>query len=221
MGEEGLATILRKSRLIDVIAVIERGAIEETLEREDFRVLILPAGAGVEADHQRFLEIRPDICVLIIDLALAAARPDIPIIALAAGDAASDVIACADAGFASYVLRDAPISRLREIIDMAIRGEVVCSPKISGGLLRELRLRRTQSQETEANDPLTRRECDVLRLLARGLSNKEIARHLTLSEATIKNHVHEVLGKLHVRRRAEAMVRVRDRPWIANIGILA
>jgi hypothetical protein len=69
MGEEGLATILRKSRLIDLIAVIDRGTIEETLEREDFRVLILPAGVGGEADHRRFLEIRPDICVLIIDLA--------------------------------------------------------------------------------------------------------------------------------------------------------
>jgi hypothetical protein len=68
-GRGGTATILRKSRLIDLVAVIDRGAIEKTLEREDFRVLILPAGAGGEADHRRFLEIRSDICVLIIDLA--------------------------------------------------------------------------------------------------------------------------------------------------------
>lgn len=150
--------------------------------------------------------------------ALAAARPDIPVIALALDEAASDVIACADAGFASYVPRDAPISRLREIIDMAIRGEVTCTPKISGGLLRELRLRRRQTEEAAPNEPLTRRECDVLRQLTRGLSNKEIARHLSLSEATVKNHVHEVLGKLRVRRRAEAMACVRERPWIANVG---
>jgi hypothetical protein len=118
MGEEGLATILRKSRLIDLITVIDRGAIEETLEREDFRALILPAGVGGEADHRRFLEIRPDICVLIIDLAKSETSlqfRDIdgetlarlvnslsepparmsPRQSLIARDAASDVIACA------------------------------------------------------------------------------------------------------------------------------
>jgi DNA-binding NarL/FixJ family response regulator len=150
--------------------------------------------------------------------ALSAACPALPIIALALAEASSDIIACADAGFASYVPRDAPISQLREIIAMAMRGEVACHPKVSGALLRELRIRRARAHETAANEPLTRRECEVLRLLGRGLSNKELARRLMISESTIKNHVHRILAKLKVSRRTEALARVRDEPWIASIG---
>jgi DNA-binding NarL/FixJ family response regulator len=149
--------------------------------------------------------------------ALAAACPDIPIIALAP-DASAEVIACVDAGFASYVPRDAPLSQLRAIIDMALRGEVSCSPKLSGDLLRELRLRGRRDIEKQAGEPLTRRECEVLRLLGRGQSNKQIAMNLRISEATIKNHVHSILAKLRVRRRTEALARMRDEPWIARVG---
>ena len=120
--------------------------------------------------------------------------------------------------FVSYVPRDASIAQLRNIIHMAMRGEVPCDPKVSAALLRELRVRQRQAIEEQANDPLTRRECEVLRLLGRGLSNKAIARQLILSEATVKNHVHEILTKLHVRRRAEATARFRDQPWIAQVG---
>jgi two-component system, NarL family, nitrate/nitrite response regulator NarL len=150
--------------------------------------------------------------------AVAAACPDVTIVALALPEVAADVIACADAGFMSYVPRDASISQLQAIIDMAMRGEVACNAKISGGLLRELRARRRQSSEDPDGDPLTRRECEVLRLLGLGLSNKEIARRLIVSDATIKNHVHSILGKLRVRRRIEALARLRHEPWIAKIG---
>jgi two-component system, NarL family, nitrate/nitrite response regulator NarL len=150
--------------------------------------------------------------------ALAAACPGLPIVALATGETSSDVIACADAGFTSYVRRDAPLSRLRTIIEMALRGEVLCDPKVSGELLRELRSRRPKPPEDQATEPLTRRECDVLRHVARGFSNKEIARQLGLSEATIKNHVHEILAKLHVNRRTQALALVREQPWLARVG---
>lgn len=96
--------------------------------------------------------------------------------------------------------------------------QVQCDPKVSGALLRELRSRRRKTTEEQGNDPLTRRECDVLRLLGRGASNKEIARQLGVSDATIKNHVHEVLAKLRVHRRAQAAARLREQPWIATVG---
>ena len=55
-------------------------------------------------------------------------------------------------------------------------------------------------------------------MLGRGLANKEIAQQLGVSEATVKNHVHEILAKLRVRRRAQAAIRLRDQPWIVRVG---
>jgi DNA-binding NarL/FixJ family response regulator len=81
-----------------------------------------------------------------------------------------------------------------------------------------LRQRHRQSADENPCERLARRECDVLRQLGRGLSNKEIARTLNLSDATVKNHVHIILAKLNVRRRAEALARLRQQPWIVRVG---
>jgi DNA-binding NarL/FixJ family response regulator len=70
------------------------------------------------------------------------------------------------------------------------------------------------SPASSAETALTRREGEVLQLIGRGLTNKEIARELHLSTATIKHHVHGVLGKLQVAGRVQAMRRVRETPWI-------
>ena len=98
-------------------------------------------------------------------------------------------------------------------------GRLACPPEISGGLLRALFRREPHTaEEPTLNSALTRRECEVLELLGRGLSNKEIGCELYLSVPTVKHHVHHVLEKLHVSRRAEAMRQVRDAPWLARIG---
>jgi len=68
---------------------------------------------------------------------------------------------------------------------------------------------------------LTRRESEVLELLGRGFSNKEIANELCLSVATVKHHVHHVLEKLQLQRRAQAMRRVRDAPWLGRTASMA
>lgn len=135
--------------------------------------------------------------------------PDLRVIALALPEVADEVIACADHGFASYVPRNACVDEMREVLRRAVREEVVCDPKVSGGLLRELRRRRALAPAADpCGDELTRREREVLRLLGRRLSNKEIARHLCLSTATVKNHVHAILTKLKVHGRQEALARL-------------
>jgi len=92
--------------------------------------------------------------------------------------------------------------------------------EISGGLLRALFHTTPEPDGRGVDHGLTRRESEVLQLLGRGLSNKEIGNELSLSVATVKHHVHHILEKLELPRRAQAMRRVRDAPWIASTATL-
>jgi DNA-binding NarL/FixJ family response regulator len=98
------------------------------------------------------------------------------------------------------------------------RGASSMPAEIANGLLRAL-FGPAQSLAPAADDPaLTGREGEVLRLLGRGMSNKEIARELGVSLATVKHHVHNLLGKMGLARRGQAMRKVREAPWIATSG---
>lgn len=167
--------------------------------------------------------VEPDVLLfdLTSEVALAEARavniacPDTPIVALALPEIPEEVIACADAGFVGYVPRHASIQELLDTVRFALKGECRCPPQIAGSLLREIRRRRSHAA-SEMATPLTSRECEVLQLLAKGLANKEIARELKLSVATVKNHLHSIFGKLNIKCRAEALVKVRNEPWLAR-----
>ena len=117
--------------------------------------------------------------------------------------------------------RDASIDALCNSLLEIVAGRLACPPEISGGLLRALFRPEPASTEPDRNLALTRRESEVLELLGRGFSNKEIANELCLSVATIKHHVHHVLEKLQLQRRAQAMRRVRDAPWLGRTGSMA
>jgi DNA-binding NarL/FixJ family response regulator len=144
--------------------------------------------------------------------AVAAAYPELALVALGLCEQRQDVIRCGRAGFVGYVGREASIDALcQSMLDIA-NGRLQCSAEISGSLLRALF--HTAPSASAPCDALTRREGEVLQLIGRGLSNKEIARELSLSTATIKHHVHGLLGKLKVARRAQAMRRVQESPWL-------
>lgn len=144
---------------------------------------------------------------------VAAAYPDLALVALGLCEQRQDVIRCGRAGFVGYVARDASIEALCQSMLDITTGRLQCSAEISGSLLRALF--HAAPRAPASDHALTRREGEVLQLIGRGLSNKEIARELSLSTATIKHHVHGVLGKLKVARRAQAMRRVREAPWLA------
>lgn len=139
---------------------------------------------------------------------------DTPVVALAVSPDAHAVIACADAGFVGWVPRDASLDELVGIVRMAMRGETDCDPKLTRSLLEELRRRRDPRAFLEPDAQLTRRETETLRLMSLGLTNKEIAGELHLSVATVKNHVHAVLGKLQLKRRSEARRLLHEKPWL-------
>lgn len=128
--------------------------------------------------------------------------PETRVIAVALSETEQEIIAWAEAGVSAYVPRDATLAELYEAIFAAMRGEISCSPRIAGTLLRELRRRPEKSYA--AGERLTSRESETLRLIAHGLSNKEIAQSLSISVSTVKNHVHSILEKLRVRTRAQA-----------------
>ena len=134
--------------------------------------------------------------------------PDLRIIAVALTETETEIVTWAEAGISSYVPRHASLSQLYTAMLAAMRGEMRCSPRITGWLLRELRRRRNPVDER-----LTSREIQALRLISRGLSNKEIARELGISVSTVKNHVHSVLEKLRVQSRSQAAARIASQDF--------
>lgn len=122
------------------------------------------------------------------------------VIGFGIGDADEEVLACAEAGLAGFVPRDAGAEGLHAAINLAMRNEVCCSPRAAGLIF--ARLGALASPTAASPAALTRRERDVARLMAEGLSNKEIAGELRLGVTTVKNYAHTVLGKYGVRRRS-------------------
>ncbi len=153
--------------------------------------------------------LRPD--VVLMDLlmpkmdgvaATAAIRrdlPDVQVIALTSVLEDEKVVAAVKAGAVGYLLKDTQGEELKEAIRAAAAGQVRLSPQAAARLMREVRA--PDSAET-----LTERETEVLKLLARGLSNKEIARELVIGEGTVKTHVSSILGKLGLADRTQAAI---------------
>jgi DNA-binding NarL/FixJ family response regulator len=133
--------------------------------------------------------------------------PDIEIIALTSVLEDNAVIGAMRAGAIGYILKDAHADELISAIKAASEGQVQLSPKVAGRLLREIRA-------PESPETLTDRETDVLRLLAKGYANKEIARALVIGEKTVKTHVSNILSKLGVSSRTQAAL------YAARIGLV-
>ena len=139
-------------------------------------------------------------------------HPGVRILVLTTFDGDDEVFPALRAGAVGYLLKDATASRLVEAVLAAARGESVLQPSVAARVLtrmRQLPDAPGQPLPQPLVDPLTERELDVLRALADGLSNREAAARLYLSEGTVKNHVTSVLAKLGVRDRTQAALRAR------------
>jgi DNA-binding NarL/FixJ family response regulator len=125
------------------------------------------------------------------------AHPEIEIIALTSVLEDDKVYKAVHAGAMGYLLKDTRADELAKAIKAASRGEVQLHPEAAKRLIREVRM-------PESPEKLTERETEVLRLIAKGLSNKDIAFQLVVSEKTVKTHVSNVLAKLHLPSRTQA-----------------
>ncbi len=193
-----------------------REAISHVLARHP-RIRVTGATAGSAKVEHLLAHGRTDIVLVEMAMAdsvaiiraLAAAAPDVKVIALGLTEREPDVIACAEAGISGYVTRDASLDDLAATIESVARGEMPCSPGVAATLLRRVTSLAAQQDVQPADVPLTRRELQILHLIDEGLSNKEIAERLFIEVATVKNHVHNILEKLNVQRRGEAAARAR------------
>jgi two-component system, NarL family, nitrate/nitrite response regulator NarL len=148
--------------------------------------------------------------------AIHEATPAVKVVALAVPDDEHDVIAWAEAGAAGFVTAEQSLGDLIAAIHGAARGEVSCSPWLAGVLLRRVTALADGVPRESGASALTTREFEIASLIEHGLSNKQIARELFIEVTTVKNHVHRILEKLGVHRRADVAARIRGERLVRN-----
>jgi DNA-binding NarL/FixJ family response regulator len=204
-------------------------ADDQVLFREGLRAL-LAAQANIEVvgdaeNGQQVLcivtEQHPDVVLMdvrmpIMDGVTATRRlkndhANLQIILLTTFDDDEYVFEGLRAGAIGYLLKDAPVKQLIEALQMAARGETFLQPSIAAKLIAELK-RQTASPASASTliEPLTSREIEILRSVASGRSNREIAEQFVITEGTVKNHMTSILGKLGVRDRTQAVLKAQE-----------
>jgi len=140
---------------------------------------------------------------------IKAASPGAKLVAFALDEIDDDVFACAAAGFSGYVPRESGAEELPRALIDAMDGRMNCAPHIVAAMFTRLSGLLRQAGAPAPLPSLTARESEILALAEHGRSNKEIARQLGISGATVKNHVHNILQKLQVSRRGQAVAQLR------------
>jgi NarL family two-component system response regulator LiaR len=186
---KGIRALLAEIEGIEVIGEAGDGQEAMTLAdalRPDVILmdLVMPGVDGIEATRQ---------------IAAGEAGPPILVLTSFAGD--DKVFPAIKAGALGYLLKDSEPADLVEAIQQVHRGEPSLPPSIAQKVLKELR---HPSARPPTPDPLTDREMEVLRLVAKGLTNPEIAQRLVITEATVRTHVSNILSKLHLANRVQA-----------------
>jgi DNA-binding NarL/FixJ family response regulator len=209
--------------LIDDHAVVRRGLRGFLGLLDDFEI-VGEAEDGAEAIRLAG-ETRPD--VILMDLVMPCCdgvaataeikrrQPEVEIVALTSFIEEGTVIAALEAGATGYLLKDASADEVADAVRAAHVGEMRLDPAVSR-LLAE-RLRRT-TPATQPAEALTARELDVLGLVGRGLSNKEIAAELVITERTARTHVSNILGKLGLASRTQAALYAVEHDLVPNRG---
>jgi DNA-binding NarL/FixJ family response regulator len=150
----------------------------------------------------------------------AALFPAVRAVLLGSVAAEDEIVACLEAGARGYVLREQSLAELLAAISRVAAGEIVVTAEIAHrlfGRLGELGRLSRRRRRLEFLD-LTAREIEILDLIAQGLRNQEIADRLYLSVHTVKNHVHNMLERLGLKTRAEAVRYARERGWLPTSG---
>jgi two-component system nitrate/nitrite response regulator NarL len=216
LGIESLSQI--RLFVVSGVRLVREGLARSVPARRRIDMAVVGCAGFAEAETAIVSDLRPD--VILVDLAspegIAAAEtlrslsPKSKLVAFSVADTVEDVFACAAAGFAGYVTREASVDELLGAVRAACDGQMTCSPHIAAALFNQLADRLNPPKPANGASVLTVRERQVLMLSNEGWSNKEIGRRLQISPATVKNHIHSILQKLKVARRGQAAARLRD-----------
>jgi two-component system, NarL family, nitrate/nitrite response regulator NarL len=178
-------------------------------------VVVGEAENGLDAVEQAHALV-PDLVVMDVEMpvmdGVEATRlirdqlPSVKVIMLTVSEADDHVFDAIRFGAHGYLLKDLRPEQLYERIRSVMRNETPLSPAIAGRLLDEIKTGATKRSSLPApqGPTVTRRELEILRLVAEGLSNKEIGKRVSITEGTVKNHVHNALEKLHMDNRIQA-----------------
>ncbi|HET7462955.1 MAG TPA: response regulator transcription factor [Longimicrobium sp.] len=188
-----------------------------TVLRHDPAFAEVRTAPSVPAAGEPLPEPAPDVVLLEVEArggrarvqAAARAFPTARVVAVGPGEAPGEIVELVEAGAAGYVTPQQALEGLALTLVRVARGELACPPRVAGALGRRVAELAARHQPPGPLQRLTEREHEVLALVARGLSNKEIARRLSIRTLTVKNHVHNLLQKLELRRRGEAAALLR------------
>jgi DNA-binding NarL/FixJ family response regulator len=192
----GLLMVLRQEADMEVVGEAEDGydAVQKAQELMPDVVLMdvrMPKRSGIEATRE-IRELLPHVKILMLTIS----------------DEEADLYEAIKAGASGYLLKEISIEEVAEAIRSVHSGESQLSPSMASKLLTEFAAmsKRADEQQQLVAPRLTEREMDVLRLVAKGLNNRDIGQELLISENTVKNHIRNILEKLHLRSRMEAVV---------------
>src|SRR6266581_2925734 len=209
-----------RTLIVDDHALFRRG-LEIVLVTEPDIEVVGEASDGTEAVERAAASL-PDVVLMDIKMprssgieacrAIKEVAPSARIIILTMSDEEEDLFDAIKAGASGYLLRDIPLDQVAEAVRSVHGGQSLISPSMAGKLLTEFAsLASRDSEEPPQQVPapkLTGREMQVLKLVARGMNNRDIAKELFISDNTVKNHVRNILEKLQIHSR---MVAVRDK----------
>ncbi|HLY51465.1 MAG TPA: response regulator transcription factor [Steroidobacteraceae bacterium] len=197
--QEGLRAVLGTREEIEVVSTVDLRQAGERCARLQPQVVLFDAARRESVEYVR-------------DVVRSA--PACKVVAFGVHETDEEILPLAAAGTAGYVRAGVPSDDLVGVIEGVMRDELPCSARAAASLYREVatlsRSGGNRAERTRATARVSRRELQVARLIDRGLSNKQIARALGIEPATVKNHVHNLCGKLSVHRRGAAAAQLRS-----------